>query len=137
MTLFGENEPMRLLAVKQPWATLLILNFKPVENRPWGTDFRGRVAILASKAPDFGERALTAMTRCLPSVSIRDLPTGKVIGSVELYDVTERMDSWWFTGPVGLLVRNPRQLERGIDHRGQLGLVACPEHIQKAIIASL
>ncbi len=40
---------MKCLSVRQPWASLIIRGTKDVENRTWDTDYRGRLAIHASK----------------------------------------------------------------------------------------
>lgn len=131
------GEPVRLLAVRQPWASLLVLGHKPVENRTWSTPFRGRIAILASLSPDKGDRASQALARHLPDSRLANLPYGGVIGSVEMYDITQGMTDWWFTGPFGLLVRDARQLRSMIPHKGNLGLVECPARIAKVIRESL
>lgn len=40
---------MKTISVRQPYATLICSGVKPIENRSWNTDFRGRVLIHASK----------------------------------------------------------------------------------------
>ena len=42
---------MKALSVKNPWAMLITLGIKPIENRTWRTDFRGRIHIHASQKP--------------------------------------------------------------------------------------
>ena len=39
---------MKALSIKQPWASLIALGIKDVENRTWKTNFRGRIYIHAS-----------------------------------------------------------------------------------------
>lgn len=39
---------MKVLSIKQPWASLIALGIKPIENRSWKTNFRGRIYIHAS-----------------------------------------------------------------------------------------
>lgn len=46
---------MRALSIKQPWAWAIAAGFKPVENRPWGTAYRGLIAVQASLTVDHGE----------------------------------------------------------------------------------
>jgi hypothetical protein len=41
---------MRMLSIQQPFAQLLVRGIKRFELRPWGTDYRGRIAIYASAA---------------------------------------------------------------------------------------
>jgi hypothetical protein len=42
---------MKALTIKQPWAQLIALGLKDVENRTWKTNFRGRIYIHASMKP--------------------------------------------------------------------------------------
>jgi hypothetical protein len=37
--------PAKALTIKQPWAELIALEMKRVENRSWRTNFRGRIAV--------------------------------------------------------------------------------------------
>ena len=125
---------MRVITVKQPWAQLIVLGFKPVENRSRRTGHRGPLLIHAGVKPDIGDRANRALARWLPHVSIDALPFGQIIGSAELCDVIDTADAingdaWWFTGPYGWLLRNARQFDRGFPTRGQLGLWRCPADI--------
>lgn len=128
---------MRVLAVKQPWASLLVLGHKPVENRSWGTPYRGDVAIHASARPDLSPHALEMLRKHLPMTCVHKLPMGQIIGIVELYGVTREMDGEWFTGPVGLLVRDARQLKRGLPHKGQQSMVEAGKYLQQRILGNL
>ena len=42
---------MKVLSIKQPWASLIVHGVKDIENRTWKTKFRGRVFIHASATP--------------------------------------------------------------------------------------
>lgn len=128
---------MKLLAVRQPWASLLVLGYKPVENRARGTEYRGDVAILAAQKIDSGARAVVAFAKHLAHPdgprSIDDLPRG-IVGFVELHGVVNAMpDDWWFTGPVGLLMRAKVMLLNPIPWRGQQMMVNCPEALERQI----
>lgn len=46
------DDEMRALSVKQPWAALIANGRKTVEHRTWQTDYRGELLICASGAPD-------------------------------------------------------------------------------------
>lgn len=37
---------VKVLTVKQPWASLIVHGIKDIENRSWQTNFRGRVLII-------------------------------------------------------------------------------------------
>ena len=80
-SLIQETNPneIRVLAVRQPWASLIVEGLKTVEVRSKPTNIRGRVAIYAS----------TAKQETLEGVhgkeyNYRILPTGKIIGTVEI-----------------------------------------------------
>jgi hypothetical protein len=46
------SSPMRVLSVRQPWATAIARWEKPVENRTWLTAYRGPIAIHAASSWD-------------------------------------------------------------------------------------
>lgn len=45
------NVITRCLSVRNPWASLIVLGLKGIENRTWTTNYRGRIAIHASSKP--------------------------------------------------------------------------------------
>lgn len=131
---------MRVLTVKQPWATLIVLEFKRVENRTWRTEHRGPLLIHSSRQVDPGNYANEALRRCLPDTRMRNLPLGQIIGVADLHGVIEKGelfntpdDDWWFTGPIGWLLRNAKQFERGVPASGHLGLWDCPPDLLASI----
>jgi hypothetical protein len=101
----------RCLSVRRPWAPLIVNGYKPLENRSWPTDFRGRIAIHASgkfdgqayerhldSQPAFCTRKQARLFREYmrgengpPSDVLADSPvtTGCIIGTVELVDVID------------------------------------------------
>lgn len=44
---------MKVLSIRQPWASLIVKGCKDVENRTWKTDYRGPIAIHASGTFDW------------------------------------------------------------------------------------
>lgn len=80
----------RILTVKNPWADAIIHRGKDVECRKWSTDFRGRVWIHAGKSYDYN-----APYDLLHSYAYTTLPTGCIIGSVDLVDVVTDSESEW------------------------------------------
>jgi len=132
---------MRILTVRQPWASLLVLGIKPIENRSHGSLFRGDLAILAAQTVDMSPRAREAFDRHMDEAVypvISGLPRGGVIGAVELYDVvSEHPPSWWWTGPFGLLVRNARRTRETIPMRGALYTITPDEVTESRIRRSL
>ena len=70
---------MKVLTVKQPWATLLALGLKEYEFRSWKTNYRGKVLIHAGESID-----KEAMER-FKELNL-EYPTKKVVGEVIIED---------------------------------------------------
>lgn len=68
---------MKVLTIKQPWATLIMQKDKRFEFRSWRTKYRGDLLIHAGKGID-----KEAMKRFIP----KDMPIGKILGKVKLVD---------------------------------------------------
>ena len=117
---------MKILTVKQPWASLIIHGGKDIENRQWWTGIRGRIGIHSSAKLEKAEcedalallRSIGGKDASLPLVG-RDL--GSIIGTVEVVDCVRRSNSPWFVGYYGFVLRNPIALPEPIKVRGQLG----------------
>jgi hypothetical protein len=132
------------LTVRQPWAQLIVVGVKRVENRSRATNYRGRVWIhsslkLACRSwshlfkisgpaiePD-EELTLKKDGTVLPAFA--DLALGAVIGSIEIYDCSEiddvspRADLGHFAGgPWCWMLSNPSRLNKPIFVKGALGL---------------
>ncbi len=70
---------MKVLTVKQPWATLLVLGLKEYEFRSWKTNYRGKVLIHAGESID--KEALDRFKELN-----LEYPTKKVVGEVVIED---------------------------------------------------
>ena len=68
---------MKVLTIKQPWASLIIEGYKKFEFRSWKTKYRGELLIHAGKAID--KEAYERLKGYLT-----EMPLGKIIGKVEL-----------------------------------------------------
>lgn len=68
--------PVRALTVRQPWANAITNGTKRVENRTWGTGYRGWLLIHAGMTVDAGARSLPLL-QAVPIV-----PWGSVRGSL-------------------------------------------------------
>lgn len=133
---------MKALSIRQPWASLIVLGYKPVENRTRTSYHRGPLLIHASKTFDLegfewikahrAELALPENWTELPAMQ------GGIIGRVDMWDVSTRTESLysypasvteqdrrWFFGPHGYWMRDPRQLPF-LPWRGQLGMFEVP-----------
>ena len=71
---------MKVLTIKQPWATLIIQGDKRFEFRSWKTKYRGELLIHAGKGID--KEAVKRLEKYLP----KELPIGKILGKVTLVD---------------------------------------------------
>lgn len=70
---------MKVLTIKQPWASLIIEGYKKFEFRSWKTNYRGDLLIHAGKSID--KEAYKRLKNYLT-----EMPLGKIIGKVELID---------------------------------------------------
>lgn len=69
---------MKVLTIKQPWATLIMQGDKRFEFRSWQTKYRGDLLIHAGKGID--KEAMKRLERYLPE----ELPYGKILGKVKI-----------------------------------------------------
>lgn len=93
---------IRALSIRQPWAWLIVHGEKPVENRSWSTNVRGRILIHASRRYDV-----------LADVAVpidEPLDFGGIVGEAEIVDCVQEHESEWFTGPYGLVLKNAKTL---------------------------
>lgn len=143
---------MKAITLTQPWATLVAIGAKQIETRGWATAYRGPLAIHAGKGlgPVGGLRGLEELCNRVPFRSVLrqhlkrgpnggnwlqpDLPLGKIVATVELYDirptaefigeisVQERAFGDYSAGRYAWLLRNVQMLPAPIECRGALGL---------------
>lgn len=127
---------MKALSIMQPWAWLIVNGFKDIENRDWRykPKFRGEFLVHAGQKFDFdGARGVEELFPeiKLPSSSSRWRASawqlGGIVGRAELVDVISEketplagLNSPWFTGPLGFVLRNAVPLPF-VPCRGQLG----------------
>jgi hypothetical protein len=118
---------MKILSIRQPWASLIVSGAKDVENRSWCTHNRGLVLIHASQRPDdvtadeierlFGER--------LPS----DLPLGGIVGMTEIIDcVRDHPSKWAAADSWHFVLANSRPLPF-VRWKGALSLREAPRNL--------
>ncbi len=118
------------LSIRQPWASLILLAGKDIENRTWRTRVRGPLLIHAAKgmtrkeyldAMDFVDaNCFGSIGNLFDSFEPDNLPRGGIIGSVNLTDCVYQSDSPWFQGPYGFVLCDPRPLPF-VPFTGQLG----------------
>lgn len=71
---------MKVLTIRQPWATLIMQKDKRFEFRSWPTKYRGELLIHAGKCVD--KEAAERLEKYLP----KELPLGKILGKVNVVD---------------------------------------------------
>lgn len=155
---------MRALSLTQPWATLVAMGIKPVENRKWrpsdkllGEDF----AIHASAKFDYKDAAWIQEHFADDKVVI-DLLNGKhvqsaILGVVKLAgymrggtyfhrvgmeirgeETHELMHSKWFFGKFGYVLEDVRTLPSPvIGVKGSLNFWNVPQEIEKEVLQGL
>lgn len=100
---------MKAISIHQPWAWAILYAGKPLENRSWSTNIRGRIAVHAAKTFDVDE---CEWIESIFGIAVpRDLPCGGIVGTVELTDVVQWDASRWFTGPYGWVLKHPQPCE--------------------------
>lgn len=70
---------MKVISIKQPWASLIVAGYKKFEFRTWKTSYRGEILIHASKISD--KKNLTRFEELNLTY-----PTGQIIGKAYLSD---------------------------------------------------
>lgn len=100
------------LAVRQPWAWLIVNGYKDVENRSWFTRHRGPLLVhAATSKANLDESFLRAVERRHRIKLPRDYELGGVVGIVEVVDCKTRTRSpWHVRGQVGWILDKPRRL---------------------------
>lgn len=121
----SRSDEQRALSVRQPWAYAILHLGKNVENRPWRTHYRGRILIQTSLKI---ERDEARKLKLDPD----DLPTGAIVGSVEIVDCIRNSKSKWaIRGQWHWLLKNPRVLAKPILLKGALGFIRVPGRLLK------
>lgn len=92
---------MKVLTIKQPWASLIAHGIKDIENRTWKTNFRGRVLIHAASTKDNRKRPLLSDEQYRLAGGVSGYgehifgELGAIIGSVEIVDCVRDYSSVW------------------------------------------
>lgn len=112
---------MKALTIRQPYASLIVAGVKDVENRSWTSGHRGTVAIHAGRVDRVGPQA--SMAWHIATVLGLELPTGAILGVVDLVDVVEGASSpWALPGHRHWVLRGARPLDHPVPMRGHLNL---------------
>ena len=116
---------VRALSVRQPWAHAIMHLGKDVENRRWRTHRRGRILIQASLKVERDEASKL-------NLDPDDLPTGAIVGSVEIIDCMRGSKSKWaISGQWHWILKNARVVAKPIAFKGALGFIRVPDRLLK------
>ncbi len=115
---------VKALSIKQPYPHHIFHDGKDVENRDWPTKGRGWFIVHAG----------VSKSECAPSQY--NLPRGGVVGVARIVDCVTEMDSDWFFGRYGFVLRDAMPLPL-IPCRGQLGFFALPDDVNALVAAAL
>jgi len=122
---------MKVLTIKQPWATLIMQEYKRFEFRSWQTKYRGELLIHAGKGID--KEAMERLEKYIP----KDMPAGKILGKVTLVDcvkmspefkemlLNENKDIYTdssFKENYGWQLENVEEFKEPIEAKGKLSL---------------
>lgn len=121
---------MKALSIRQPWAWLIIHGFKPLENRSWNTQFRGRFFVHAGLRIDldgykFVADAFPDLVALVPPPSAIEL--GGLVGHVELVECrapgavpASNPAAAWYQGQYAFMLERPVQVPF-VPMKGRLG----------------
>lgn len=151
---------MKAISIRQPWASLIVHGIKDIENRTWACPKKyigQRVLIHASASPWIWNHVLNYINsvnkKLLPvfinsgynGTWLRNLPTGSIIGSVEIVGCSINHSSIWaektdryYEKPIyNWVLANPVLFEKPIPAKGKLSFwdypgvkevkIECPE----------
>jgi len=99
---------IKALSIKQPYPHHIFHDGKDVENRDWPTKGRGWFIIHAG------------VSKSELAQSQHDLPRGGIVGMARIVDCVTEMDSRWFFGRYGFVLRDAFPVPL-IPCRGMLG----------------
>lgn len=124
-----EGSPMKTLAIRQPWATLIAEGTKTIEVRTWRTVYRGPLLIVASGEPyhllDVDRNSLTLPTQCqvctVDLIDCRPLTPGDFAAAC-----VPDSDPDAAPGYFAWELANPRHVAP-VPHLGKLSLYRTPE----------
>ncbi len=102
---------MKTLSIRQPWADLISLGIKDVENRSWRTNFRGWFLLHAGKKIDPAGYEAAKKAGVMGFLDTPEaIMRGGIIAKARLVDCVENCDSAWFTGPFGFVISEVQPL---------------------------
>lgn len=129
LVMLNARQGMKCLSIQQPWASLICMGLKDVENRSWRPkEAPGRILIHAGAKVD---KYAYDDAEDIVGHELPELPRGVIIGYVDVYDFTEHSDSVWAGEGHGSewkwKLRNAKMFKEPIPYKGKLGIFIVPE----------
>jgi len=116
---------MKVISIRQPWASLIVIGAKDVENRTWPTRYRGPVLIHASQRAD--DVSSDEIEHRFGLHLAEELPLGGVVGITEIVDcVKPHASTWYAPAHWAFVLANSRPLPF-VQWKGQLGIRDAPD----------
>jgi hypothetical protein len=99
---------MKIISLRQQWASLIVHGFKDVENRTWSTRYRGPLIIHSSlRADNIG---VDEIERRFGMRLSDDLPRGGIVGVADLAACVSPHPSRWYAVALSLTL-TPQELQ--------------------------
>jgi hypothetical protein len=115
------------LSIRQPYAWLIVRGIKPVENRTWRTNFRGRVLIHAGVT--YPKREYADDFDCYAAQgypATREEMIGGIVGEAVIVDCVKAHPSPFFMGPWAFVLEQAKAYPKLIPFGGKLGFFGVP-----------
>jgi hypothetical protein len=118
---------MKVISIRQPWASLVVHGLKDVENRTWRTLYRGPLIVHASqRADDISAEEIERRFGVRPA---GELPLGGIVGMTDIVDcVRPHPSKWYAPGCYGFALANSRPLPF-VRWKGALSLRNAPAEL--------
>lgn len=133
--------PPKALSIRQPWAWAIVHAGKDIENRDWGTKFRGPVCIHAAKGMTVAEfDNFVELSRAMYRNGTwtgdfvperKALSRGGIVGVATITDCVRSSRSPWFQGTYGFVLADVRAVDF-IPCNGALGFFDWRNNLQAA-----
>lgn len=123
----NNKSTLKALSSHQPWASMIVLGHKPIENRPKPWNHQGPVLIHASltfdnDGADWIIENFPHLEK--PVLESKDL-RGGIVGKVNMVDCVTEHSSPWFCGPKGYVFEDPETVTFH-PYKGQQGVFNVP-----------
>jgi len=122
-----ESGRVKALSIKQPYPHHIFHDGKDVENRDWPTKGRGWFLIHAGVSKSELDREDEADMA---------MPRGGIVGAARIVDCVTDMDSVWFFGRYGFVLRDAIPIPL-VPCKGMLGFFSPPADVMQNVAALL